>query len=313
MPKPNNRNRTRRSGLLIAGVSVLVLLGALFTLAAVKGWRSLSDVFASDKRDNHAGKVAVLAAPGPMQAFTQIDPAMFIDPKTGAFSVAWITEETQKEANYFRNPGQLRGRVLNHDKSAGLAFNEGDFYPKGTLGSPSAGVEPGYRGVPLDAKKIDGLDRWKRFDRIDLIAVINVRANVNANDASAVMSPEALAASQSAEQWKTERRTLVQNARIIVPVSTGRAPSSATEECLVAVREEECAGLADALAKGAKIVATVRSGLPGGDGAEVVDTRVTPPVDSIQVYSGKNSWRAIVPATKDEPAPATDDSAPAPK
>jgi hypothetical protein len=298
MPKPNNRGRTRRSGLLIVGIGVLVLVGAAATLIAIVGWKSITNVFAHNKNDAHAGKMAVVVSPVPLAAFTAIDPAVFIDQRTGDFRAAWVTEKVARDNGLIRDPGQMRGRVLKRDKGAGLAFTEADFYPPGTAASPTAAIEPGYRGVHLSTQKVDGLIGLKRFDRVDLVAVIDVRATGTGTDSGTVMAPEVAAASQSQKQWKTERRVLAQNARIIEPVLANKTGSAATE-CLVAIREEEVAALADAIAKGAKVVCSARSGLPGGDMSQIVEEEVAPP-DSIQVISGKNSWRAIVPSGKSD-------------
>lgn len=313
MPKPQHRGRSRRSGLFVVGISALVLLAAAATLVAIVGWKTVRNVFAKNDEDVNKGKVAVVVSPTPMPAFTQVDPAVFVDPQTGNLHVVWVSEKVAQDANWIRNPAAMRGRVLKHDKGAGLAFSDADFYPKGTLPSASAAVEPGYRGVTLSTQKVDGLVGRKRFDCIDLIAVINVRADGSSGkDQGIYMTPEAAAAAHSAAEWKTERRTLAQNAKIIEPAPPTRSPGMAAD-CFVAIREDEAPAVADAIAKGAKIVATVRSGLPGGDSAPVVETEQSPSVDSIQVISGKDSWRAYVPATKDEDKSTGDESPAEPK
>jgi hypothetical protein len=304
MPKTHNRGRTRRSGLLIVGISVLVLVGAAATFVAVRGWSAISDIFAHDKQDMHVGKIAVITTPVALPAFVQLDPAAFIDPKTGSFHIAWVTEKAAMDAGLIRDPQQLRGRVLKRDKAAGLSFSEPDFYPKGTLPGPTSAIEPGYRGVTLSTKDVDGLSGLGRFVHFDLVAVINVRASGTGNDGGVVYTPEAAAASQSAKEWKTERKTVVQNAMILVPVAA-KTNMGAAQECFVAIRDEEVAPLADAIAKGAKIVAMARSGLPGGDSSQFIDQDNGPAVDSIHVISGKNSWNSYVPADSapSEPKP----------
>src|SRR6187431_2833210 len=155
MAKPLNRGRNRRTGLVIAGIVVLVLVGIVGTAYAVGGKDLFRRVFAGDtaqeQRDEHPGKVAVLVSPAPIAAFTALDPTSFIDAKTGDFHVAWVTQKTCEDAGLLRDPAALRGRVLKHDKSPWLAFTEGDFFPRGTQPSATAGIGPGQRGVTLSA------------------------------------------------------------------------------------------------------------------------------------------------------------------
>jgi len=298
MAKPNQRGRTRKSGLFIVGISSLVIVAFAATVLAVFGWTKIRNVFAHDKeKESHQGKVAVVLAPMNIPAFTKIDPAMFIDRKTGTFSVAWIDEKIVLEKGLMRDPGPFRGRVLRDDKGAGLAVSESDFYPKGTNASFTAGIEPGYRGVTLDPAKIFGLDALNRNDRFDLVAVIDVKSSGSGKDAGIVMTPEAAAAAESARQWKTDRRTIVQNAKIINPAQKGHT-SGQTNECFVEIRDEESAALNDALAKGVKIICQARSGLPGGDLSPAYEQDGAPATDSINVISGDKAWRAIVPAGK---------------
>jgi hypothetical protein len=306
MPKPNTRGRTRRSGLLIVGISVLVLVGVAATYIAVRGWDAVSTIFAGDNEDPHAGKVAVVTSPRRMPAFTQLDPAMFINPTTGDFNVAWVTEKVAKDSGMFRNPAELRGRVLKRDKSPNLSFSEADLYPKGTLPSPTAGIETGYRGIYLSTKDVPGLFGLNRFDRLDLIAVINLKATGSADEPGIVYSAEAREALQSEKQWRTERRTVAQNAKIIEPVPDNAKRTGPPSECFVAIREEEVADVTDAIAKGAKIMVLARSGLPGGDLSTYVDHETESPVDTMDFTSGGKSWKVAVPKTKDEgdaPAP----------
>jgi hypothetical protein len=297
MAKPNQRGRTRRSGLLIAGISSLVVVLAAATLLFVVGWTKIKSVFAHDQTESHVGKVAVVLAPVTIPAFTKIDPAMFINPRTGTFDIAYVDEKIVKEKGLARDPGVLRDRVLRDDKAAGLAVCEADFYPRGTNASYTAAVEPGYRGVTLDPTKIFGLDNLNRNDRFDLVAVIDMKSQGSGKDASIVMSPDAAAAAESARQWKTDRRTIVQNAKIIHPAPKNH-PVGTSNVCFVQIRNEESAMLDDALAKGVKIICLARTGLPGGDMAPAYEFNGGPATDSINVISGSNSWRAVVPAGK---------------
>jgi hypothetical protein len=306
MAKPTQRGRTRKSGIFIVGISSLVLVAAAATVLAVFGWTKIRSVFAHDQVDTHQGKVAVVLAPVNIPAFTRLDVTMFINPRTGTLDIAWVDEKLVKERGLARDPGALRDRVLREDKAAGLAVSETDLFPRGTNASYTAAVEPGYRGVTLDATKIVGLDSLSRNDRFDLVAVIDMKAQGAAKDSSVVMTPEAAAALESARQWKTDRRYIVQNAKIIhaAPKNHGGGQPNT---CFVQIRDEESAALDDALTKGVKINCLARSGLPGGDLTPAHDVDDAPATDSIKVISGSNSWRSVVPAGKTEEKPDTDD------
>lgn len=307
MAKPNQRNRTRKSGLFIVGISSLVLVAAAATLLFVFGWTKISRVFAHDKEvESHQGKLAVVLAPMTIPAFTKIDPVMFINRKTGTFDVAWVDEKIVKEKGLVRDPGPFRGRVLRDDKPAGLAVSESDFYPRGTNASFTAAIEPGYRGVTLDPSKVLGIDALNRNDRFDLIAIIDVKATSSSKDAGIVMTPEAAAAAESARQWKTDRRTIVQNAKIINPAPKTHV-SGQPNECFISIRDEESAAYNDAIAKGVKIICQARTGLPGGDLTPAYQSDGGPATDSINVISGDKAWRSIVPAGKTEDKPDSDD------
>jgi hypothetical protein len=306
MAKPNQRNRTRKSGLFIVGISSLVLVAAAATLLFVFGWTKISGVFAHDKTESHQGMVKVLLAPVTIPAFTKIDPAIFIDRKTGTFDSMWIDEKIVQDKGLVRDPGTLRGRVLRDDKVAGMAVSEADFYPRGTNDSFTAAVEPGYRGITLDATKVVGLDTLKRNDRFDLIAIIDLKATGSGQDSGIVMTPEAAAAEESARQWKTDRRVIVQNAKIINPAQKGHSGGQ-TNGCFVAIRQEEADAYDDAIAKGVKIICQARTGLPGGDIRPVVSADGAPATDSINVISGSKTWRSVVPAAKPGDKADTDD------
>jgi hypothetical protein len=301
MPKSNQRGRNRRSGLLIVGISTLVLIAAAATLFFVVGWTKIRSVFAHDQANAHVGKVAVVLSPVNIPAFTKIDPAIFIDRNTGDFRVAWVDKKVAEDSRLVRNPGPLRGRVLKDDKAAGLALSESDFYPLGTNDSFTAAIEPGYRGVSLDASKVSGMGDLKRGDHFDLIAIIDVKTNGqgSAKDKDVVMTPEAAALTESAREWKTDRRTIVQNGKIINPLPKVRSGAQ-SNECFVGIRDEESAALTDALAKGVKIICQARSGLPGGDMSPAYEAEKVSGVDTITVTSGDKSWKTLVPAGKNE-------------
>ncbi|MBL8858362.1 MAG: hypothetical protein JNL28_07665 [Planctomycetes bacterium] len=310
MSKPKQRGRPQRTGLYITLAILLLVVGVGLTwrFAAPDSW---SRVFAGggEKQDDHAGQVAVLISPVPISAFTALDPTAFINPTTGSFYVSWVTEETADKMGLVRDPATIRGRVLKRDKSAGLAFSEADFAPKGTQAGMTSAIEPGHRGVSLNINEIEGLRGLKRFVRFDLFAV-KTKSNAPSNGAAGYMTPEARMAAEAGSEWSTDRLVIAQNAMILEPAMQG-VSGKRGEEVYISIRDDEAITLSDARAKGAKIICLARSGLPGGDTSVFERPEEPIAVDSIQIYTGDKSSTTYVPANRPEDAAAKE--APAPK
>lgn len=296
MAKPTNRGRTRRIGLVTTLVVLLVLLGVAGTMYAIGGKEIFTRVFAGEpKKDLHAGKVAVLVSPAVIPEFVAVDPITMIDPQVGDFHVQWVTQKAADDAGLIRDPNMLKGRVLNADHLAWQAFKESDFYPKGTQPSPTAAIRTGDRGVTLKAVDVPGLRDMKRRDHFDLVAVL---PKTNVSSASNGTAPPDLASAvEDARSFDMFRKTIAQDAMIVVPVpkdaarSGGRVP----EEAFVSLKDEEWFAYSDAIAKGAKMQLGARSGLPGGDTSPLeLPIRPAEP-GTITIISGSTSTRTLVP------------------
>jgi hypothetical protein len=278
---------------LLLSLAVLVALGLTWRFAFPEHF---SSVFASGtKQDTHPGKVGVLISPVPISAFTAIDPATFLDPNTGDFRVAWISEKAAVDGGFIRDPAAIRGRVLKLDKGANLGFTEADFFPRGSRASLTSALEPGQRSVNLNASEIEGLRSLKRFDRFDLYAV-KPKAAIGT---TGYMNPEAAEAAETGREWATNRLVIAQGAKILVPVPEGKNAKN-PDSVEVAMKIEEATALADAKAKGAKIMCLGSSGLPGGDQIVIEAPTEAPVVDTIKVMNGPESSTAYVKSTKPE-------------
>lgn len=300
MSQPQKRGRKSNNGLTYGLLALLVLVAVGLT------WRfgfpdHFSSVFAGEKKkDDHPGKIAILISPVPIPAFTAIDPATFINPQTGDFFVAYVTEKAAAEAKFIRDPAAMRGRVLKNDKGAGLGFSEADFFERGAKASLTSALLPGQRAVTLDSTEIEGLSRLKRFDRFDLYAV-KARPQ-DGSRATGYLSPEAAKAAESGQEWSTDRLVIALNARILVPVTESKDGKGAknSDNVEVAMTIEEATALADAKARGAKILCWASTGLPGGDTTKF-ETPVDPiTVDTIQVITGDKSTTTSVPKTPEQ-------------
>jgi hypothetical protein len=320
MAKPPTRGRSRRFGILILSLGALFLVGAVGVVLALSGVHVplLSSVFAKDggkQDDGHAGKVGVLISPSKLTAFTAIDPAAFLDPKTGDFYASYISQKAAEAGAYFRDPNQIRGRVLNHDKEPGLAFSEADFFPRGTRASPTAAITAGHRGMTLSAQSVEGLRSLKRFDMVDIVAVISEQAS-DSVDPNTYVGPDIQKVNQKNKAWETTRRNVAQGVLIVVPVPEKNPRGGATsEEAFVSVTDEEFTAITEAMTRGAKLQCGARSGLPGGDNAPLPAQPEGAGTTKIRVTAGTSSSDTLVPASSGLTPTATESngSVPVPK
>jgi hypothetical protein len=93
---------------------------------------------------------------------------------------------------------------------------------------------------------------------------------------------------------------IAQNARILVPVPEAKNAKN-PDNVEAAMTLEEATALADAKAKGAKILCLARSGLPGGDLGVFEKPAEPSPVDTIQVINHDKSSTTFVPAGNNGP------------
>lgn len=316
MQKPQNRGRGRRTGLLVAGIALAVVVGILLTLRVVKGPDFLSKVFASESKpaDEHAGKVAVLVSPVVLEAFTAIDPNAFIDPQTGDYHVRWVSESVATSSNLIRDPNLLRGRVLSRDKQPWRGFSEADLYPIGTRPGPTAALSPGQRGVTLKADQIEGLEVLKRFDRFDLFAVKSSNADTTRVPAGTYVDPEITRAQEAEKGWASNRMTITTDAVALVPMPPAGPGRGANRTVFAGMKIDEANALAIALEKGAKIYCQPRTGLPSGDSTPLPEAQPQPEVTPISVTNGTRTTTKIVPDGDEIAVPTEDASTPnAPK
>ena len=107
---------------------------------------------------------------------------------------------------------ELLNRVLATDKEAGYVFFEENLLPPGTREGPTAGIEPGMRGLRVAADKIRGLHGLRRGDRFDLVANRAVDSN-KTRDAIGQVAPLVRAMQAENDAWETSTRVIVQNGR----------------------------------------------------------------------------------------------------
>jgi Flp pilus assembly protein CpaB len=298
MATPKNA-RTRKSRIHPVLLVLLVLIGGvalLGTLALLGVELPFARRVAAAGVD-HTGQVAVPIAARAIPAYTQVRRDHLINAETMEFAVVWLDKERAEKSGLITDASRILNRVLAHDKEAAYAFSEDDFAPEGTRAGPTAGIEPGMRGMRVPAGRIQGMHGLKRGDRFDLIAYKKLEDDTP-RDRSTIIRADVQASRSLRNAWDATTRPLVQNGKVVEPVVTRTEPGAQrkqVEEVLIAVDEREVAGLAEALAVGADIQCLPRSGLPGCGLEDLPEAPEPRRPKTIEVIAGDERWLTVVP------------------
>src|SRR5580704_7834376 len=157
------------------------------------------------------GYVAVMASGMKIPAYTKISREHILDPATGGWAFLPL-RETEIPKEVILSPSDVIGRVLNHEKPAGYAFTERDFFPKGTRPGLAGAIPPGKVSLTLERTKIQGIVGLQPQDRFDLTATVPVETP----KASGNLAKGILQEAQMAAMEKLARvRVLATNAVLI--------------------------------------------------------------------------------------------------
>jgi hypothetical protein len=257
----------------------VLLVGAGGTLLALwsLGWIGSSSgppVYRSGPPP--AGFVAVPKSFRKIPAFSQVMAEDILDPRTMEVAVFHVPEEEAKHRGVLIKLEDIVGRVTSHDKPAGYAFSESDFFPKNTRPGPSGGIPPGKRGMRLEASKVRGIHGFRAGDLFDIVATSLV--NMTPLSPAIIVGSRATPPAPLGQANKAASvHVVVQNGIIIAPVTVREEPvgpgtsligdshapkTKPVEEVLIAVDPSEVAPLAEALATGAELQCVPRSGWP---------------------------------------------------
>jgi len=308
--------RPRRSNVAILVIAALVLVGG----AAIVGSLALAGVItlpftsktalaansSSGKSNDHNGQIPIPIGARSMQAFNRVEREDLFDTQTKTVKISWVEPATAKKMGFITQYPEVIGRVLNHDKEAGYAFTEADFYPKGAQPTPANAVEANMRGLYVDPSKIEGLGALKRDDHFDLIAVKPAGAAV---DHTTTYGDRSIAQSEADRRvWNTTSRALVQNGKVILALPPSQAGKpKAGDQMYIQISPNEFVGLQDALALGARISCATRPAIAAASTKPMPDPSAPVPTDSIEVLSGAKSRRYEIPSAKPDEDGATGD------
>jgi hypothetical protein len=303
MAQDTKKKRGRSSGNSILLTLLLILVGAagavgtLYVLGKDRLFGGPKSVQAREREreeEDHTGKVAVPISARPIEAYAAVQNEDLIDPRIKDFAVRWVDAEKAKQSGFLTDVTALRARVLARDKSAGYAFQEKDFLPVGTRPGPAAAIEKGARGVWIEPDQVQGLDDLRRGDRFDLMAMVKLSSPGGGSDAR-FQTPDALAAQADGKAWKTSKRLLVNDGKVIVPLPVDPLRRKG-RKIFVQVAEAEVEPLSDALAVRAEIVSYLRSGQPGAGDSSLPEPARPIAMETIEVMQGGKKTTVQVPA-----------------
>src|SRR5258708_4012881 len=158
------RNRFRVSPALITIIVVVLGVGALFATGVIDPKRL---GFGSGEPD-YRGTIVIPVSAGPIPRYTKLNRDHLWNARAENYAVIHL-RPNQIAPEVIRSINAIIGRVLDHDKPAGYAFTEADFFPKGTRPGLVAGIPAGKRAVLVSAEKIDGLIGINAGELYDLV------------------------------------------------------------------------------------------------------------------------------------------------
>ncbi len=257
----------------LIAVLVIGVLGTLFTLGAMG--KIDAPGFKSEKKNPiPAGYKEILVSATKIPAYTKVGREHIIDPRSMNFSLSFAPAD---QASSALGPGQVIGRVMARDKSAGYAFTESDFAPEGTREGIAAGVPPGKRAMVIEAGMISGIHALNPGDHFDLVSM----APLDQVEAAAYLGPvvssvTARNLSRLAQAGNLLQPIVLVKNGVIVRGVTSRQEAylrksglvgaqvdvryKPVDEVTLGVEASEVIALTQAMTRGGKIVAVARSG-----------------------------------------------------
>ena len=210
--------------------------------------------------------------------------------------MVWLPEATKEVAS--RSVGDLIGRVLRRDKTAGMVLTERDFLPEGTKPGFSAGIPPGKFAITIPTEKIPGLAQLRHGDRFDfMVSLTNSdgdQAISNSEPAALFggIKPPSLRVSQLSRQHGVKR--LVTGGQLIALTQgktqsttgangltvkpSGRNSSKSTTYAEIAIDGEEIGPLTEAISLQTPMTCIIRSGRPDAEADEAFSKEGLVPV-----------------------------------
>jgi Flp pilus assembly protein CpaB len=320
--------------LIVAGFFIYLAFGGEVTVPFTDPPRTLS--FAQEKTEKPwsapVGKTAIPRSARAIDPYSKVSRDDLWDLKNSRFAAVYV-DPAQVSDDMITDVRDILGRVLSRKKSAGYAFTESDFMPKGTRSGLVAGIPPGMRAMRVPLSVVRGLYDLNPGDHFDLVSTVALESS--AGDAlkrmgGAHASKMAMEAEMNNISKQARVDIVVQNGLVVSAVQTVKIPIAAgnvhdpngvktkpVQEVVIAVLPTEVAQVTQALAVGATLTVIARSGHPDDDASSVTpssrpwspfsgadqdanaDGTGRPSMHLVEQIGGKK--REIVPVPNDAP------------
>ena len=208
------------------------------------------------------GMVAVPIPGQTLLAYQTIRPTSFEDPATAYVRTIQVPKETANQSNWITDLSELVGRIPRHDLPATVPIQEGDLMPVGTMVGLSGATPPGRVLFFLDTEGLIGGDAFEFGQHLDLVASRTA-------DEPRGGSRGGFANVKLTDAQRTRVEPIADDVIVVMPTRSPGNPTarkskdsndSPSPKLIVAVRPDQVAHLEYAVAVGANLRATVRSG-----------------------------------------------------
>jgi hypothetical protein len=258
--------------------AALVVLGTLGSVAVLAALGVVELPFlrkSAPPARSYEGLVAIPISARAIPLHTKVTRDDLFDAKTATLKVVHLPPD-QVRPTMLTRLEDILGRVLRRDKTAGYAFTEDDFYPRGTRPGQSAGVPPGMRAVALDTEKLHGaISGLKAGDRFDVVATVQPEGPRLGARTAPVLPPGIAAAEAPAHPLQRPHVKLVVEGGVVVtalppPPKKGSKETRTRKdhEIVVGILAGEVPQLEAALASNARLTVLARTGQPEEAGLE---------------------------------------------
>lgn len=265
-----------------------------------------------------AGNVtAVVLSALPMEPGERLNTAKLWNAEQGTFNHRYIDREIAAEREYITLPQDVVGRVMARSKGPNQVFTEADFLPAGSPEGVLGLIPEGMEYVPLDPKKIKGIELLGFRDCFDLRVMVEPDASVR-EAAEEILknrtySSESERLQLAAITQGPVKHTLVQNGMVI------RQPKTKGGVVTVALHPDDVDATIDALGSGDDIFLTARRGTPGVEFVRVTDATVDPTLAykwileghrDVEFFHGSEFDRSVIPVGNHPSSPSVANQVP---
>lgn len=277
--------------LAILGIGAVIVIEGEVTILGRTLRLSDNEVQAAELPEN---MVRIPVSTRAIPAYTRIQGEHIVDANTGRFTTIALNRQDVGDSVITEADVRTRlvGRVLRRDKSAGRAFTESDFLPKGSRDGITAGIPPGKRGLVLPAEDVQGLMDLRTGDRFDIVATWDAATGKRQSPVTTGVTSFATSQATNPKQPTRARVEVVSdNGEVIRPVRIRQKPTTSSgllngqrlsatpiQEIQIAVKPEEAIRISAALQSGATLRCLLRSGHPEDEGTSTrLPTDFLPP------------------------------------